>query len=128
MDLVVAPLVLDYILNWHPLFAEFYRILCVGGCFIFSVEHPWTKFYLSGHEYYFETEYMEYPWTGFGERVVMPSYRRPLNAMLEPLDRAGFSLDRIIETLPSEECRRIDSETYEQTLRKPSFLCVSAKR
>lgn len=128
MHLVVAPLVLDYILDWSALFDEFYRVLQDGGAFVFSVEHPWMKFLISGHEYYFKTERMEYLWTGFGEKVAMPSIRRPLNAMLEPIHDAGFLLDRIVEATPTEDCKHTFPETYEKTLRKPSFLCVRARK
>lgn len=126
--LVVAPLVLDYIPDWHSLFTEFYRVLQESGIFVFSVEHPWMKFQVSGHEYYFKTERTECLWTGFGEKVAMPSIRRPLNAMLEPIHDAGFLLDRIVEATPTMDCKHIFPETFEEALQKPSFLCIRARK
>ncbi len=39
-DVVLSPLVLDYIEDWHSTFAEFYRVLRPGGHFVFSITHP----------------------------------------------------------------------------------------
>ena len=44
-EIVVSPLTLDYVWNWDRVFSEFFRVLRVGGHFIFSVSHPSDEFY-----------------------------------------------------------------------------------
>ena len=39
-DIVVSPLVLEYIADWRAVFAEFHRILRPAGHVVFSVTHP----------------------------------------------------------------------------------------
>lgn len=127
-DIVLCPLVLDYIENWERVFAEFHRILRESGLLIFSVEHPFMKFALRGEGNYFATELVATEWTGFGIRIQMPSYRRPLSAMISPLVRAGFVVEQIIEPRPTGEYKHKDPEGYEKLSKQPGFLCVRARK
>ncbi len=127
-DLVVCPLVLDYIENWSPVFAEFYRALRKDGFLVFSCGHPASDFfkYFTGGNY-FDVELGEMQWKGFGEPYpVVKSYRRPLSAILNPLVEAGFTLDRLLEPRPTEEFKKADPRHYEELIREPGFLCVRA--
>ncbi len=126
-DLVVSPLVLDYVKDWQPVFCEFYRILRPEGCLVFSMEHPYMK-YATHHliSNYFKVERVEYIWRGFGKPVRVPSFRRPLSAVINPLLKAGFILDQILEPLPTQEFQEQDPEEYEELLRSPGFMCVRA--
>ena len=126
-DLVICPLVLDYIRDWTPLFREFHRVLRSGGVLVFSHGHPASEFFLyyaDGN--YHEVEQVSWEWTGFGTVVTMPSYRRPLAAVFNPLVDAGFILDRVLEPRPVEAFRASEPETYERLMRQPGFLCVRA--
>jgi hypothetical protein len=58
----------------------------------------------------------------------MPSYRRPLAALLNPLVEAGFELDRVLEPTPTERFREEAPEDYEELSRQPGFLCVRAAK
>ncbi|MGD1996632.1 MAG: methyltransferase domain-containing protein [Anaerolineae bacterium] len=127
-DIVVSPLVLDYIRDWRGVFAEFSRVLRVCGLLVFSVEHPFLKVSLLGADDYFATELGETEWRGFGIRVRMPSYRRPLGAMISPLAEAGLVVERIVEPRPTETFRRKDPEGYEKLSRSPGFLCIRARK
>ena len=127
-DVVLSPLVLDYVEDWRPVFGEFHRVLGEGGVLVFSVEHPFTKTVWHKAEDYFMTERGEMTWTGFGVDVVVPSYRRPLEAMIEPLHGAGFLVERILEPRPTEEYRRADPEGYEKVSKRATFMCVRARR
>ena len=125
-DIVLSALALDYVKDWGKIFQEFYRVLRLPGHLIFSVGHPFADFTLPGAENYFDTELLEYEWKGFGIPVVMPFYRRPLNALINPLLEAGFALERVLEPTPTEELRYKDPEDYEKLSRQPGFLCLRA--
>ncbi len=126
-DIILSALVMDYVKDWTVPFTEFYRLLRARGMLIFSIAHPFEEF--EAHRQtsnYFQIERVEYKSTGFGKSVVMPSYRRPLSEVLNPLIEAGFNLDKILEPLPSEEFRQADPEDYEQLMRSPGFMCLRA--
>jgi SAM-dependent methyltransferase len=125
-DIVISPLVLDYVEDWGPVFSEFYRVLKKGGVLVFSIEHPYTK-YAIYHETsnYFKTETVEYTWKGFGAPVNVPSYRRPFSEVINPLVEVGFTLDKLLEPLPTEKFREKD---YEKLIKRPGFLCVRASK
>jgi SAM-dependent methyltransferase len=126
-DVIVSPLVMDYIKLWMPTFKEFHRILKLGGCLVFSMEHPYMK-YATHHlmSNYFKVERVEYVWRGFGKPVRVPSYRRPMSAVINPLLKAGFILDQILEPLPTQEFKEEDPEEYEELIRSPGFMCIRA--
>lgn len=126
-ELIISALALDYVLDWPALFKEFFRVLRDKGHFIFSVEHPSDVFYdhhPSGN--YFDIEQVEVVWTGLGGRVKVPSYRRPLSAMLDPLLAAGFTLERLVEPRPLPEFEKEDPDDYAKLMRQPGFICFRA--
>jgi ubiquinone/menaquinone biosynthesis C-methylase UbiE len=62
-DIVVSPLVLDYVKDWGSVFKEFQRVLKPGGFFVFSMEHPYLKYHIHREtSRYFEVELVEYVW------------------------------------------------------------------
>ena len=108
-------------------FKEFYRVVKAPGWLVFSMEHPYTKYEIHREtSNYFEVEAVEYEWNGFGEPVRVPSYRRPLSAVINPLVRAGFAVDELLEPTPTEAFRQADPEDYEALSREPGFMCVRA--
>lgn len=126
-DVVLCTLVLDCFEDWDGVLSEFHRVLRESGLLVFSVCHPFTEFVLRSSGSYFDTELVETTWKGFGEpHVTMPSYRRPLGAIISSITQAGFLLDWIVEPFPTEDSRRKDPETYEKLTRIPGFLCVRA--
>lgn len=130
-DIVLSSLAMEYVREWEPVFSEFCRVLRRGGHLVFSVEHPSSTFVrhvYRGEGNYFRTELVYLEWCGFEERVNMPSYRRPLGAMINPLLNAGFVLERILEPQPTELFKQADPESYERLSRMPGFLCVRAMK
>lgn len=125
-EFVVAPLCLDYIEHWLPVFQEFFRVLRAGGVFIFSCAHPSFDAEYFQTENYFSVEYCECDWTGFGTQIRMPGYRRSLEELVSPLIGAGFTLDRLHEPKPTEEFRQADPVRFERLMRRPSFVCIRA--
>ena len=125
-DLILSPLVLEYIRDWRSTLHEFHRILASDGCLVVSVTHPFSDFMYFQTDRYFETELVASVWKGFGGRVEMPSYRRSLEETLNPFIDAGFRLDRILEPKPTEEMRSADPRHFEELSRQPCFLCIRA--
>lgn len=127
-DVVLSPLVLDYIEDWRATFAEFRRVLRPGGRLVFSVGHPHFDYKYFGSTNYFATELVGCEWKGFGEtRVYMPTYRRPLGEVINPLLETGFLVEKIVEPRPTEEFRQAAPEKYQELMREPGFLCVRAR-
>jgi ubiquinone/menaquinone biosynthesis C-methylase UbiE len=126
-DVIVAPLVMDYVKDWVSAFKEFHRVLKAGGILVFSIEHPYGKYYIhreTGN--YFNVELVEYTWRGFGKPVTVPSYRRPLSGVINPLIGAGLTLDHILEPLPTQEFSLLDPDEYQELTRSPGFMCIRA--
>ena len=131
-DLVVCPLVLDYIEDWSPVFAEFDPELRPDSVLVFSCGHPaadFFKYWNTGS--YFDIELYEMTWHGFGEPYpVVKVYRRPLGAIINPLLAAGFELEALLEPQPIEEFKKDKTQAhhYDELMREPGFLCVRARR
>jgi SAM-dependent methyltransferase len=135
VDVVFSSLVMDYIKNWDLVFVEFSRILRDDGVFIFSTEHPHAKWMYKDHpkrvkgpENYFKLEQVAFRWTGFGKPVVVHSYRRPLGTFFESLHGAGFFVDKLIETQPTKDFKRVKPEAWDRVRQNPTFLCIRARK
>ena len=126
IDVVLSPLVLDYIKDWQSPFKEFFRILKPGGAFVFSVTHPFSPVNLQVMQNYHQIEYYEFTWRGFGDPVVMPSYRRPFRAIFNPLRVTGFILDAVLEPLPTEKFQEVNPEDFNKALTTATFICLRA--
>jgi SAM-dependent methyltransferase len=126
-DLVVSALALDYVRDWDAVFKEFFRILADPGHLVLSVGHPADEFYrLHPNGSYFAVEPVSYEWRSFGPPVVVPYYRRSLQAMVEPLLGAGFVLERLLEPRPVPQFQEVDPSGYAKLMRRPCFLCLRA--
>jgi len=125
-DLIVSPLVLDYIANLPSIFKEFYRVLRFPGHLVFSIGHPFGDFLRHNEGSYFETQLVQETWHGFGGEVNVPFFRRPLEAIVSPLFDAGFFVDRLLEPMPTEEFKRVEPEDYEKIKKQPGFMTIRA--
>jgi SAM-dependent methyltransferase len=128
-DLVLSSLVVHYIEDWRPLFAEIHRVLRPGGHFVFSDSHPFFDFLYFKSENYFATERVSAVWTGFpGTSVEMPSFRRSLEETVNPLLEAGFRLEKLLEPKATEQLRQADPKHYEELSKQPCFVCFRARK
>jgi len=127
-DVVLSPLVLEYVRDWRATLREFHRVLVAGGQLVVSVSHPMFDFTYFRSRAYFETEQVSAEWTGFPPaRVQMPMYRRSLEETLNPFMEAGFRLDQLLEPRPTDEFKRADPQHYEELIQQPCFLCIRAE-
>ena len=131
-DIVISPLVIPYIRNLRRLFKEFYRVLKSPGILVFSDGHPFGDYLFFKKrrkaKNYFDTEVVGCTWSGFGVPVYIAGYRRPLNALLNPLIEAGFIIDRVVEPLPTEEFKKADPRNYRKLMRMPAFVSIRARK
>lgn len=130
-DLVLAPLVLDYIADWNPVFSEFHRVLKPGGVLVFSVGHPYADYTIraSDETDYFALEDFSMAWSGFGDPdPIITLYRRPLQAMINPLVGSGFRVDHVLEPQPTPEFAQHAPDDYAKLMREPGFICFRASK
>ena len=127
IDIVLSSLVLDHIKNWEAVFKEFYRILQGPGYLLFSMFHPVYEYTRPASVNYFDTELIESNWQASGRPALkMEYYRRPLQGVFTPLSKAGFTLDCLLEPLPTEAYEREEPEEYQELCKRPGILCVRA--
>lgn len=127
LDIVVAPLSLDYVLDWRKLFRKFHRVLKESGSVVFSSQHPCFGRFGKPIERYFETEPQIEVWgDGFSQRIEMPRFRRSLTEMISSFTDAGFMLGQILEPLPDDAIREESPEFFERLNTAPLFICIKA--
>lgn len=127
-DVVLASLVLHYLHDWVPLLAEVHRVLTVDGRFVAST-HPYLPFMdhmVSGGDDYFATYLITEDWTHGEKTVTMEFWHRPLRAMLEAFERAGFLLRQIREPEPDPRAQTLFPDAYQSLATKPRFLFFEA--
>jgi len=129
IDIVLAPLVMDYLEDWPATFRRFHRILKPEGLLIFSTGHPSFDAAYHRTERYFEVEQVSAVWRGFGPVVEVPCYRRSLTSIINSVIESGFDLVSILEPQPTEDFLRSEPAKYEQLSRRgPCFLCIKARK
>lgn len=127
-DLVLAPLVLEYVRDWRAALRELHRVLVPGGVLVASVTHPFADFQYFKSNDYFATELVSGDWCGFGGRVRVPSYRRSLQETLAPFGEVGLLIERVVEPLPTQEFAAADPRHYRELMQQPAFLHLRAVR
>jgi 2-polyprenyl-6-hydroxyphenyl methylase/3-demethylubiquinone-9 3-methyltransferase len=126
-DVVLCPLVLDYVRDLAPTFREFRRVARAGATLVFSLGHPMQEWAWFGDGIYYDIEAVEMLWSGFGEpKPLVRSYRRPFAAILNPLVEAGWRLDHVLEPRSNADIARAAPEWHAKLTRAPAFLCVRA--
>jgi ubiquinone/menaquinone biosynthesis C-methylase UbiE len=124
-DRIVAGLCFDYVFDWPRLFAELFRVLRPDGEPVFSMEHPNSRWRMKVTDRYHVTERQDVPWGGFsGEKIMVSSYRRPLQDVFNIPVRTGLVLQQVVEPLPLEQMRQSDPEHYHELNREVRFLAL----
>jgi len=124
-DTIVCPLVLHYLQDWQPTLHEFARVLRPQGVLVFSTHHPCMDWQMFQTGDYFALTLLEDTWEAIG---MVQFYRRPLTAISEALDAAGFVIERLLEPQPTADFQRVAPDLYERVMRNPWFLVVRARK
>jgi len=112
-DLIYSCLMVHYIKELNPLFAEVARVLRNGGKFIFSFHHPFaevTKEVWNGstHEVtmdpYFHNE--EYRWSMLDGKMELVSYHHTFETIFSSLNENYFLVERLIEPTPPDSTKK----------------------
>ena len=127
-DVVLSALTLDYVRDWERVFLEFFRVLRAAGVLLFSVQHPLSDYVLNFADDYMQTETYHALFRSLAPKLYVPTFRRPLHAMLNPLARAGFVLEQLHEPQPTKKFREQFPEQYERLMRRPDFIMFKAKK
>ena len=137
-DLVISSLAIHYVEDFEGVIRNVYNFLEDGGVFVFSQENPlctchaggdrWTrdengkKLHVNLSNYGVEGE-RESVW--FVDNV--KKYHRTFSTIVNNLIQAGFTIEKMIEPLPSEELLQKYPD-YADLFHKPDFLLVKAKK
>src|SRR5262249_30564307 len=92
------------------------------GVLVFSTHHPTMDWRSFNTENYFALELLEAEW----EVGKVRFYRRPLTAISEAIQTAGFCMERLLEPTPTEEFRRVNPEACDELTKNPGFLIIRA--
>lgn len=134
VDLAVAFMSLQDVLDLDRTVAEVARVLQAGGVFCLAIAHPirsaggfHTKEASSSFEMesYFDARPWMWSTQHTGLQITFPGIHRPLDAYTRALEQAGFLIEAIREPRPSEQqiTRHPESARW---LRIPCFLHVRA--
>lgn len=137
-DVVFSSLAVHYIKDFDSFVAGVNRKLVNGGVFIFSQEHPlttapptgasWTRDENKNVLHYNLMGYMrsgQRSTTWFVDNVI--KYHRPFSEIVNALINNGFIIEKMIETVPTEETiKRLPH--YAKDWDKPNFLLMKAHK
>jgi len=123
-DGIVSSLVLHYLREWVPTLREFRRILKPNGWLLFSTIHPTAESIQRATNRYLEVEPIDDYWKWLGN---VRYYRRSFSAIVNAVTEAGLTVEKLVEPLPTDEFRKVESKSYERLLKQPEFLIICAR-
>lgn len=137
-DLVVSSLALHYVEDFAGVVKNVHSLLCDGGLFVFSQEHPlatchstgerWTrnergeKIYANISNYSVDGERKS---TWFVDGV--ERYHRTFSTITNTLIDGGFEIQKLIEPVPTNEIQKT-YPYYADLFHKPNFLLAKTRR
>jgi hypothetical protein len=93
--------------------------------------HPFHEFFEQhpqGNYFHTESIATQINWPAFDLKVRVPSFRRSLSAMIDPLLEAGFALERLLEPQPVPAFKERDPSHYDELMRQPGFICFRGRK
>ena len=128
IDVIICSLVLHYVNNWLPVFAEFQRVLKANGSIVISTHHPHADWLWFNRPTYFKKELYEDQWVIDGQTFTVKFYHRTLANMFAIFKKYSFYVETLLEPLPLPDAKSIDPKTYARLLAKPHFLFLRLKK
>ncbi|WLR42560.1 class I SAM-dependent methyltransferase [Bacillus carboniphilus] len=136
-DLIISNMVIHDLAHFEKAFQEMHRLLVDGGNFIFSILHPcfitpesgWEKtktgekLHWNVDQYFYEGVY-EQP---LGDKERMLFFHRTLTSYINGLINTGFTLEAVIEPMPSKEMLK-KYPSFEEDFRCPDFIVFKVKK
>lgn len=137
-DIICSSLVLHYISDYKGLVNKIYNTLNKDGYFIFSIEHPLGSTYQDGRGPRWEKDENGnkvcsrlFDYCIEGKRlskwfdIAVEKYHRTFQTILNSLIEVGFSIDKILEPILSEEEMKKYPE-FMDNYHRPDFLLIKA--
>jgi SAM-dependent methyltransferase len=122
-DLVVSNLVFSHIESWRPVLSELHRVTVPGGDLVVTTVHPaYVRAGAEVDDYYATVEVLN-DWP----EVEIPTYYRPMSAVVTPFAEAGYSLETFAEPRPRPGYEDHHPERYRDALDRPELLVVRAR-
>ncbi len=137
-DIVISSLAFHYVEDFSGVVKNIFDMLNENGVFLFSQENPlctcfsggnrWTKdengnkLYINLSNYGIEGE-RESSW--FVDNV--KKYHRTFSTIINTLIETGFTIEKMIEPLPTEDLLKKYPE-YKDLFHKPDFLLVKVRK
>jgi SAM-dependent methyltransferase len=137
-DLVISSLALHYVEDFAGVVKNVYRLLNKGGLFIFSQEHPLVTCHGQGNRWTKDENgekiYLNLSNYGvLGERITtwfvddLKIYHRTFSEIINTLTEVGFTVEKMIEPLPSVELLERYPD-HRDLFHKPDFLLLRVKK
>ena len=136
-DVAISSLALHYVEDFQGVVKNIYRLLCDGGIFIFSQEHPLTTCYSGTGDRWTRDENGNKIYANLANYCVekrnestwfvegVQRYHRMFSTIVNTLVDGGFKILRIEESYPTEEIAQKHPE-YRDLFHRPDFLFVKA--
>jgi len=137
-DVVISSLAFHYVEDFDGVISNIYKLLNEGGMFVFSQENPlctchsggdrWTrdengnKLHMNLSNYGVEGE-RESVW--FVDNV--KKYHRTFSSIVNSIIEAGFTVEKMIEPLPTEELLE-KYPGHRDLYHKPDFLLIKTRK
>lgn len=127
-DVIICPLVLHYIADLGPVFAEVYRVLKPGGYMVFSTHHPLADAKDSPSGNYFARELLHQEWDTVGQPVAVSFYRRSLSELCHSITANGLLISAISEGQVDPKVQSLDPDTYLFLTTSPNFIFIRCEK
>lgn len=133
-DGIICTYVLENVELLPTVFDEFYRVLKKGGFCIFTISHPFRAYAdrvdQQGKEVWFLENYFErgVRQSNFGDGMIVPKYKRPLEDYVKACTSAGFVIKQLIEPRPVASGQQIDPRNYEIAMRLPQLMALELEK
>ena len=132
-DILFYGLCIHYEKNLNSVFKEAHRVLKKSGRLIISTHNPYytgyKKIKINNRTYRIMDNYFDDK-----KRIMellnvkLTIYPKTISELFNPIIKNGFKLTEILEPQPIKGSRKYDKNSYNQTIKKPSFMIIEAKK